>query len=97
MDMTNIKDGNGFIHQGDLLMRMHRSRPVKGDPYVLRRLPGRVFSQVGIMAMGKYLKPMFLIYTGNKELYEFVREKFEATASALGYKSQADDWKDEDA
>jgi hypothetical protein len=101
MNMTMVESGNGFVVQGDFLVRMHKFRPPKGDYYHMAKLPHRDFAQVGIVTTikkndtAKY--KLFEIYTGNEKLYEYIRKMFTDTAKALDCPARSEDWRPNDA
>jgi hypothetical protein len=85
MDMTNLKNGNGFVTKQDLFLRMARFKPPTGDYYSMRQIKGRDFSEVGVMAYGAAMMPLFKIYTGNRELYEYITRLVVSIATEMGY------------
>lgn len=93
MDMTNLKNENGFVTVHDLIFRMHRFRPPKGDYYAMRQAIRGSFAEVGVMAYDKEMLVLFKIYAGNEELYNYIKELFERAAKGLGYPCKAQPWR----
>ncbi len=94
MDMKNITEGNGYVTQGDLLMRMHRFRPPRGDYYLMRKMKGSDFAEIGVSNpsfKGAMMK-LFKIYAGTKELYDYIRQLYTATATALNETAKYEEW-----
>ena len=99
MDMTNIESGNGFFSRESLFNRMLRFRPHNNsnDYYIMAKIEGSDFSQIGIMAYGEALMPLFKIYTGNEELYAYIQSAFHEVAKDLDCKAKSYKWKDRNA
>jgi hypothetical protein len=96
MDMTNLKSQNGFATRDDILLRMARFRlQGNGDFYRLQRLKHGSFSQVGAMAYGTTMRPLFKIYTGNKAVYDYISELVTEAAKALASPVTVDGWRED--
>lgn len=94
MQMDHIRQGNGFVCKKRFLDKMCRMRPPTGDYYRLKKTPKSSFATVGVMAYGAALMPLFKIYAGNKELYDYIEEVFLNTCSSLGFEGKTDKWRE---
>jgi len=68
MNTANLRDENGFVTQLDLALRLSRFEPPPGEAFFLRRIPGRLFSRIGVTFRSEELV-FFSIYTGDREVY----------------------------
>ena len=94
--MSQLQSGNGFVNDQDFFFRMARFRPAKNDYYILQRLPGRLFSEVGIMVYSFYggaVQPLFKVYTGTEDVYNDVKAMFHRVAEGLGEEAKSKEWK----
>lgn len=92
MNMTNLREGNGFVNREDLFRRMAFARPAPEDHYRFFKVPNSDFS---VLSTAEY-NPLFRIYTGNEELYGFIRDMAEDVAKQLGCEFKAAQWRPND-
>jgi hypothetical protein len=89
MDFTNLKAGNGFINQQDVFNRLVDFRYPDASLVLLRCGD---FSSVGVIIDDKTY-PLFRVYTGNRDLYLYIRDMVKETAEKLQSRFEADEWK----
>lgn len=96
MDLTNIKNENGYVDPGRMLMRMHRFNAPREDAFYLRKKPDRVFAQIGVIPRNykDAFMPLFEVYAGNEQLFEYIRQVFIQASNQLGYRYESDEWMD---
>lgn len=102
MDLTNIKNGIGFVDRDLLFYRMSHSTPPEGEAWYFNQLPDRDFSELYISyayydakngkEMGVCYK-LFQIYTGNRELYLHICSLLEDIARQFERGFKADEFK----
>lgn len=97
MDLTNLKEGNGFVTKENLFNRMVRLRPPTDDYFIMAKIKGSDFSQIGVMAYGAAVMPLFKIFTGNEEVYTYIQGMFHEVAKELACKAKSYKWKDKNA
>ena len=101
MDLTNIKNGIGFVDRDLLFYRMSHSTPPEDEAWYFKRLPDRDFSELSISYAyydaknGKEMSvcyKLFQIYTGNCELYLHICSLLEDIAKQFERGFEADEW-----
>ena len=94
MDMTNIKNDVGFVRADDIFDRFRFRTPPDGEYYVICRPPkGGRFASVGVLCYKEFVK-LFLIYAGERELYDHICQLAAQAAEkiGLGFEVKAEVW-----
>ena len=98
MDFTNLKSGNGYINQQDIVLRLSRWANCSDcPPFVMRRCGD--FSEVGIPFRGETYS-VFKVYTGHRDLYLYIRDMVQEAAEGLGIQLEWEEygiWTSEEA
>jgi hypothetical protein len=94
MDLANLKNGLGFVRKDEIVLRLYPFNLPEGERFVMQHIEGSSFSQVGATFRGEVLK-FFKIYTGNKEVHEFVGRLVREAAKELEKDCEIEEWKDE--
>lgn len=89
MDFANLKAGNGFINQQDVFNRLADFRYPDAS-LILRRCED--FSIVSVI-IDNEAYPLFRVYTGNRNLYLYIRDMVREVANQLESDFEADEWK----
>jgi len=93
MDFTNLKADNGFIRQQDVFNRLASFRCPDDEFFVIRRFGA--FSSVGVSYQNE-MCTFFKVYTGNRDLYLYIRDMIQNTADQLESRFQADQWEEDE-
>jgi len=93
MDLSLLKDANGFVTRLDLFNRMVAFHWLANDDYCLFcQVPGTYFSVIGVQSGTGWFHP-FKIYTGNSDLYNYIRDLFHDVAKQLNFNAESEDWR----
>ena len=92
MDLSNIKNGVGFVTEQEILDRLRFFTPPDAENYYIDL--GR-YSEVGACWYGNK-KKLFCIYSGNQDLYNLICEMIKCAAEkiGLGFKVNIQEWTD---
>lgn len=94
MDMTNLHGGNGYFNIDDFMLRLKRFTPTKFEYYQMEWAEGRDFIKVGLMTKYSVVKPMFQIYAGNEQIFEFLKFLFVLTMDTYKFDYKTCEWSD---
>lgn len=83
MDISNLQNQIGFVNKVDIAFRLNPFNLPEGECFIIKRIEGSSFSQVGATFMGETLK-FFDIYTGNEDVCKFVVGLLCEVAEELG-------------
>lgn len=100
MNLSNVKNGKGFVTQDELRGRMCHFRPPTGEAYFIHRLNGD-FSQIGITYakndVDEAAYRLFKIFTGNRELYVYICDLIRAIAEEFYAEVICDLWSEDES
>lgn len=92
MELTNVKNGTGFVTRDDLFNRLARTRSSAGLRYEVARVRDSIFSQVTLVLTGGRAHPLFKIMTATEELYGIVCDNIRDIAAGFHCGFEADNW-----
>lgn len=84
MDFTNLRDGMGYIDRERMLLKMSRLMPEPDDYFVFYMPETGPFARLGVTYHGLAIAPLFEIYAGNFDLYNFLGDMIESICKQLG-------------
>lgn len=92
MDFTNLENDSGYVIKQDVFNKLALYHINPDDHYRITKLKDSGFSEVKAMCDSRVIFPLFKIYTGNKELYQFVCKLVEDVAKQFERNTKADNY-----
>ena len=93
MNLTNLKNGIGFVVQQEIFDRLRRFTPPDKESYFVKQ--GR-YSVVGVSWYG-VKKKLFCIYSGDQELYNLICEMVKESVEKIGYPVNIEEWSNDES
>ncbi len=94
MNLSNIKNGIGYVTVDDIFDRLKFFSPPDEEYYFIKRISGRKYSIIGLSYYGGD-KTLFRIFTGSKDLYALICKMSMEAATRMDRQIEIEEWADE--